>query len=108
MSSVATIRPKELKQRLESGESVQLIDVRGEDERAFSSIGGVLIPMTEVLGRLAEIPRDKPVVVYCRSGARSERVIHALQAQHGFTNLMNLEGGILAWSDEVDPSVPKY
>lgn len=105
---VKQISPKELKARLDAGEDLQLIDVRGADERAIASIGGELIPMETVLGAVEKIRRSGTVVVYCRSGGRSARVIEALQAHHGFTNLLNLHGGLLAWSDEVDPSVQKY
>lgn len=89
----------------ESGEPFQLIDVREPYEAQICSIGGTLIPMGDVLGRLDEIRRDVPVVVHCKSGARSSSVIHALTTRYGFDNLINLRGGILAYSHEVAPEV---
>jgi sulfur-carrier protein adenylyltransferase/sulfurtransferase len=102
-----TIEPKELKAKLDAGEKLTLIDVREENEREICHIGGTLIPLAHVVERRAEIPQDLPVVVYCRSGGRSGRAIEALEGQ-GFSNLYNLVGGVLRWSDEVDSSVVKY
>ena len=102
-----SILPKELKQRLDQGENLTLIDVREENERDICHIGGSLIPLAQVPERVNEIPRDTPVVVYCRSGGRSGKAIEYLQGQ-GFTNLINLSGGVLRWSDEVDASIEKY
>jgi adenylyltransferase/sulfurtransferase len=70
-------------------------------------MGGTLIPQNDVPNRLAEIPRDKEIVVQCRSGARSQRIAELL-VQQGYTNVVNLAGGILAWADEIDPTVQKY
>lgn len=103
---VSQITPQELKARLDSGEQIPLIDVREPSERSVGSIGGVLIPLSEVLSRVAEIPREGPVVVYCRVGGRSSRAIEELQKLHHYTNLINLAGGILRWREEVDPSLP--
>ena len=108
LQPVRQISPKELKKKLDNGEQLTLIDVREPHERQIASLGGDLIPMNTVLDALAKIPRDGTVVVYCRSGGRSGKVVEALQAQCGYTNLWNLEGGILRWSDEVDSSVQKY
>jgi adenylyltransferase/sulfurtransferase len=66
-----------------------------------------LIPQNEVPQRLAEIDRDREIIVQCKSGGRSQRIAEFLK-QSGFPNVANLAGGILAWSDEVDPTVPKY
>lgn len=102
------ISPKDLKALQDSGEPYQLIDVREEYEFEISDIGGELIPMGEVLHNVDKIARDKKVVVHCRSGARSANIIQALEDRHGFDNLYNLKGGILAYADEVDQSVVKY
>ena len=102
-----TIEPKALKAKLDAGEDLVLIDVREENEREICNIGGTLIPLGQVLERSSEIPKDKSVIVYCRSGGRSGRAIEALTAA-GFTNLTNLVGGVLRWSDDVDPSLQKY
>jgi rhodanese-related sulfurtransferase len=68
---------------------------------------GTLIPQGEVPNRLAEIPRDRDIIVHCRSGARSQRIAEVLK-QAGYNSVVNLAGGILAWSDEIDSSVQKY
>jgi adenylyltransferase/sulfurtransferase len=98
---------KELKARLDAGEDVQLIDVREPWEVQVAQIGGKLIPQNDVPSRLAEIDRNREVVIHCRSGARSQRIAEFLQ-QQGYPRVANLAGGILAWSDEIDPSVTKY
>ena len=105
---VREITPRELQKLQSEGGSVTLIDVREEFERQICSLGGLHIPMQAIPQRFADVPRDHPVVVYCRSGARSEQVIDYLQRDHGFANLRNLAGGILRWSDEVDSRVRKY
>jgi rhodanese-related sulfurtransferase len=95
------ITPLELKSLIDSKADFQLIDVREEYEFDESNINGQLIPMGEVMENIEKISKDKQVVVHCRSGKRSATVIGALESQHGFTNLYNLKGGILAYIDEV-------
>src|SRR5688572_7613754 len=95
------ITPKELKQLVDDKADFQLIDVREEHEFDEANLNGTLIPMGEVMDRLSEISKDKQVVVHCRSGKRSATVIGALESQHGFTNLYNLKGGILAYIEEI-------
>jgi adenylyltransferase/sulfurtransferase len=104
---VKEITVQELNEMRSSGEDHQLIDVREPNEYAFCNIGGELIPVGQIVDRADEISKDKKVVMQCRSGMRSANAIVALQ-DHGFDNLYNLKGGILAWSDEIDSSVPKY
>lgn len=87
---------------------IQLIDVREPHERQICNIGGELIPMGSVTENIDKISRDKQVVIYCRSGMRSANVVALLQDKYGFTNLVNLKGGVLAWSDMIDPKVQKY
>jgi adenylyltransferase/sulfurtransferase len=103
------ITATELKQRLDNGENIQIIDVREDNEFAYNRIpNSVHIPLGQVLSRMNEIDPDRETVVHCKMGGRSARAIDALQ-RTGFTGkLANLKGGILAWSDEVDPTVPKY
>lgn len=101
------ITAKELKALMDSGDDFQLVDVREQKEFDFSNIGGELIPLNTVPDNLDKISKDKKVVVHCRSGARSANAIQYLE-QHGFTDLYNLKGGILAWSDDVDPNIKKY
>jgi len=98
----------ELKQMMDSGVDFKLIDVREPHEFEICNLKGELIPMNEVPEHLDKIPKDVPVVVHCRSGARSGRIIQFLEMEHGYTNLFNLKGGILAWADEIDPSMSKY
>ena len=81
--------------------TARLIDVREEYEFDEANLNGTLIPMGEVMDRADEIPKDKQVVVHCRSGKRSATVISALESQLGYTNLYNLKGGILAYAEEV-------
>jgi rhodanese-related sulfurtransferase len=102
------VTPIELKKMIDAHEDFQLIDVREEHEAEVCNLGGQLIPMGTVLEHVDEIAKDKKVVVHCRSGKRSATVIQALEQQFGFTNLYNLKGGILAYADDVDPSLSKY
>lgn len=99
---------QELKRMRDNNEAHQLIDVREPHEAEIAAIDGQLIPMGEILQHVDEIAKDKPVIIHCRSGARSASVVQALEKQHGFTNLYNLKGGILAWAREIDPSLPTY
>ena len=99
---------QELKELQDSGADFQLIDVREPHEYAIANLGGELIPLGQVEAQADKIARDKQVVVQCRSGARSGNAVRLLEEKLGFTNLYNLKGGILAWSDEIDSSVPKY
>ena len=98
----------ELKQMMDSGAEFKLIDVREPHEFDVCNLKGELIPMNEVPEHLDKIPKDVPVIVHCRSGARSGRIIQYLEQEYGYTNLFNLKGGILAWADEIDPNMPKY
>ncbi len=98
----------ELNEWIQSGKDFQLIDVREPYEYEIANIGGLLIPKGEILQHLDEIDRDKNVVIHCRSGKRSQDVIDLLKQEAGLTNLYNLKGGILAWSDEINPDVAKY
>ena len=103
------ITATELKQRLDRGEDLQIIDVREPNEYAFARIpNSIHIPLGQVLNRMSEIDPTRETIVHCKMGGRSARAIEAL-TQAGFTGkLSNLKGGITAWSNEVDPSVPKY
>lgn len=98
---------QELKHKKDNNEDFQLIDVREQHEYDICNIGGELIPMGEIMQSLDKISRDKEVILHCRSGGRSTAIVQALEKQ-GFNNVANLKGGITAWSNEIDPSVPKY
>jgi sulfur-carrier protein adenylyltransferase/sulfurtransferase len=106
-NGIPQLSVKDLKQRIDAGEDVFILDVREPYEYQIAQIGGKLIPQNDVPQRLAEIPRDREIVVQCRSGARSQRIAELLK-QSGYTQVVNLAGGILAWSDEIDPRVQKY
>ena len=99
----------ELKQKLDSGEDIQIEDVREPNEVAIARIpNSIHIPLAQVINRMSEIDPNRETVVHCKMGGRSARAIQALK-QAGFTGkLANLKGGITAWSNDVDPSVPKY
>lgn len=102
------ITVKELKTKLDNHESVQIIDVREEYEVEICSIGGEHIPMSEVLTNSEKIKRDVPVVIHCRGGNRAAAVILALENNFQFKNLYNLEGGIMAWAEQIDPAMETY
>lgn len=103
------ISATELKQRLDAGDDIQIIDVRQPDEHAVARIeGATLIPLGEVVARMGEIDPSRETVVHCKLGGRSAKAIEALTAAGFAGSLTNLKGGITAWSDEVDPSVAKY
>ena len=103
------ITATELKQRLDNGDDIQVIDVREANEVAIGRIpNSVHIPLAQVLNRMEEIDPNRETVVHCKMGGRSARAIDALQRSGFKGNLLNLKGGIIAWSNEVDPSVPKY
>jgi adenylyltransferase/sulfurtransferase len=99
----------ELKRWIDSGKDLQLIDVREPHEHAFARIPDTtLIPLGQLESRASEIDPSRETIVYCRSGVRSVHAIRLLE-QAGFAGrLINLTGGILAWSNDVDPSVPRY
>src|SRR5829696_1634783 len=103
------ISATDLKKRLDAGDDIQLIDVRQPDENAFARIEGAkLIPLGDVIRRMNEIDENRETVLHCKMGGRSARAVELLQ-QSGFKGaLKNLKGGITAWSNEVDPKVPKY
>ncbi|HJQ33587.1 MAG TPA: molybdopterin-synthase adenylyltransferase MoeB [Pyrinomonadaceae bacterium] len=103
------ITATELKQRLERGDDLQLIDVREQNEYDIARIPGTkLIPLGQVTQRMDEIEEGRETVVHCKGGVRSARAIEALTRAGFKGKLVNLKGGITAWSNEVDPSVPKY
>jgi molybdopterin/thiamine biosynthesis adenylyltransferase/rhodanese-related sulfurtransferase len=105
-----TITPLELKQKIDAGEDFLLIDVREPHEYEIVKIpGSVLIPKDRILSgeAFAELPQDKPLVLHCKSGARSAEALAALH-QAGFSDAVHVGGGVLAWAREVDPSLPTY
>ncbi|MCS6975319.1 MAG: rhodanese-like domain-containing protein, partial [Cyclobacteriaceae bacterium] len=95
----------QLKAMRDAGEDFQLIDVREPYEYEQASLGGELIPMAQVPQNINRISRIKKVVIHCRSGGRSGNMIQWLEKNHGFNNLYNLKGGIMAWAREIDPTM---
>jgi molybdopterin/thiamine biosynthesis adenylyltransferase/rhodanese-related sulfurtransferase len=107
-AALEEITPKELKSLLDHGERPRILDVRNPEEIAICRIAGsTVIPLAELPARLGELDAGTPIVVHCKSGVRSAKAITLLQAA-GFARLKNLKGGILAWIQEVDPSLPSY
>ncbi len=106
-TSVPDITPRELKTRLDRGDDLYILDVREPHEYQICNIGGHLLPLGELSRRAAELDSSREIVAHCRSGKRSAEAVEFLR-KAGFRKLWNLKGGILAWSDEVDPSMPKY
>ncbi len=103
------ITATELKAQLDAGDDIQLIDVRQPDEHAFAKIEGAkLIPLGEIMSRIDEIDPSRDTVIHCKMGGRSARAIEFLEHSGFQGSLKNLVGGITAWSNDVDPSVPKY
>jgi rhodanese-related sulfurtransferase len=107
INTMNEISVQELKEKIDKGEDFQLIDVREDFEYETSNLGGVLIPLGGILIETDKIAKDKDVVIMCRSGKRSAMAIMQLE-QQGFTNLYNLYGGILAWAEDIDPSLDVY
>lgn len=107
MTTVPEITPKELKARLDRGDDIFILDVREPHEYQICNIGGHLIPLGDLPKRVSELDSSREIVAHCRSGKRSAEAAEFLR-KAGFRKILNLQGGILAWSDQVDPSVPKY
>jgi adenylyltransferase/sulfurtransferase len=84
-----------------------LLDVRGRNEYEICNLGGQLIPLGELPDRIGELDAGAHVVVHCRSGARSAKAVELLRGS-GFENAWNVQGGILAWIDRIDPSLTRY
>ncbi|HSK71793.1 MAG TPA: rhodanese-like domain-containing protein [Pyrinomonadaceae bacterium] len=103
------ITATELKHRMDAGDDIQLIDVRQPDEFAFAKIPGAkLIPLGDILRRMDEIDPNRETIIHCKMGGRSAKAIEVLQRAGFKGELKNMKGGITAWSNEVDPKVPKY
>ena len=109
-ADVPEITATELKARMDQGDMPALLDVREHFERRIADLpehGQARIPTGEVVQRMEELDRRRPLVIYCRSGSRSAWAARLLQ-ERGFENVLNLKGGILAWREEVDPTLQAY
>jgi adenylyltransferase/sulfurtransferase len=106
---IPQVTVEELKQRLDQGDHPFILDVREPHEYAIVNLGAALIPLGQVPDRAADlsVSKDEEIIVHCKSGARSQKAALALKAA-GFTNVKNLAGGITAWADKIDKSLPKY
>src|SRR6266478_5305886 len=106
--TVPAISVNELKRKMDAREAIELVDVREPFEYEIARIDGAkLIPLGEIPERADELDREQTLIVHCHSGRRSAQAVQLLK-QRGFANVYNLEGGIDAWSEQIDPSVPKY
>jgi adenylyltransferase/sulfurtransferase len=109
VDGIPQITVEELKSKLDAKEDIFVLDVREPHEYLIANLGAPQIPVGEVERRIGELAaqKNREIVVHCRSGARSQKAALILK-QAGFTNVSNLAGGILAWADKIDPSMPKY
>ncbi|WP_182871015.1 molybdopterin-synthase adenylyltransferase MoeB [Stieleria mannarensis] len=101
------IEPTELKRRLEAGQPLTILDVRKQHEYDICNLGGTLIPLDELPTRLDELDRTRPIVVHCKLGMRSAKAVQILR-DAGFPDVSNLNGGIIRWSKQIDPTVETY
>src|ERR1700675_1306522 len=106
-NGVPEIQVEELKRRLDAKDDVFVLDVREPHEYQICNLGGYLIPLNDLPKRVSELDSSREIVVHCKMGGRSAKAVAFLQ-QSGFTKVHNLTGGITAWSERVDPKVPKY
>jgi sulfur-carrier protein adenylyltransferase/sulfurtransferase len=106
-AGVPEIQPAELKARLDGGDDIFILDVREPHEYQICNLGGYLIPLGDLPARMNELDSSREIVAHCRSGVRSAKAVTLLR-QAGFGKVKNLAGGILAWADKVDATVPKY
>ena len=107
VDEVPEITVRELSEKLGNGRGVSVLDVREPHEYDVANIGARLIPLGELPERLVELDQDETIAIHCKTGSRSARAVRLLQ-DAGFQNVYNVKGGITAWSEEIDPSVPKY
>lgn len=105
--NIPEISVQELQTLRQENADFFLLDVRNPNEYAICHLNGHLIPLNELPLRLNELNPEQPIVVHCHSGGRSRRATELL-IQHGFKNVCNLRGGITAWSNEIDPTMPIY
>jgi adenylyltransferase/sulfurtransferase len=109
VDGIPQISVQELKRRLDAHEDVFVLDVREPHEVKIVNVGAPLIPLGELPKRLVELApyKDREIVIHCKSGGRSQKAAQLLKSA-GFQHVENLAGGILAWADKIDPTLPKY
>lgn len=106
-NSDTEISVADLKEKLDRGEDVFILDVREQGEYEFCNLGGYLIPLRDLPKRVKELDPDREIIVMCHSGGRSARAVQFLR-QSGFPRAKNLSGGIDRWAREIDPKLPRY
>jgi len=106
-AGIPEIEVEELKRRLDSGEDLFILDVREPHEYQIANLGGHLIPLNELPKRIHELDSSREIVAHCKMGGRSAKAVRFLR-QAGFEKVHNLKGGITAWSERIDPKIPKY
>lgn len=100
--------PKEINERIKSGENLVILDIREDYELSICGIEALHIPMEDVQSRITEVPMDKDLIVMCRSGKRAEALANLLETDFEFKNVSVLEGGIMGWKDLVDSNLEAY
>jgi adenylyltransferase/sulfurtransferase len=106
-ATMLDMTPEELKQRLDAGDDLFVLDVREPNEYQICNLGGHLIPLNDLPKRVSELDSSREIVVHCKMGGRSAKAVDFLR-QSGFGKVHNLAGGIQAWAERVDPKMPKY
>ena len=106
-ANIEDMTPEELKQRLDAGDDLFVLDVREPNEYQICNLGGHLIPLNDLPKRVSELDSSREIVVHCKMGGRSAKAVDFLK-QAGFTRVHNLAGGINAWAERIDPTMPKY
>jgi len=106
-NGVPEISVTELKRKMDAGENINVLDVREPHEYEVANIGVRLVPLGELPQRLAEFDQNENFAIHCKTGGRSAKAVKLLQ-DAGFQNVYNVKGGITAWSEEIDPSIPTY
>ena len=106
-ATMQDMTPEELKRRLDAGENLFVLDVREPNEYQICNLGGHLIPLNDLPKRVSELDSNREIVVHCKLGGRSAKAVDFLR-QSGFSKVHNLDGGINAWAERVDPKMPKY
>jgi len=102
------IAPEDLKYKVDNHEDIEVIDIREKYETEIVSISAKNIPMAVVMESLDTLPKSKPVVFFCKSGSRAGALVDMLETHYGFSNVYNLEGGIMGYIEKVAPSLPTY
>ncbi|MBL1278665.1 MAG: rhodanese-like domain-containing protein [Fluviicola sp.] len=102
------ISPKDTESRISNGENISILDVRECYEHDICSIDAIHIPMAEISARLDELPKERSIVVMCKTGKRAEAIANFLETEMNFKDTFILEGGIMAWIEQIDPNLEKY